>query len=99
MSQHASTAFLRTAVLERRFTRFRKTFTRDLTLTAKYNDALGDGDDDSDSEAAGWRTDELSSDGPNENKSSNPGIGRGGQVSSKDTWRVIRETRGNAIMT
>lgn len=42
----ASSAFLR-AVCDRRFTRFRKLFTINLTLTAKYNDDLGEGDDDS----------------------------------------------------
>jgi hypothetical protein len=79
----ASSAFLR-AVCERRFARFRKAFTRDLTLTAKYNDDVGEGDDDN-----GWRTDDLSSGGPNENKLSDTGISRGGVVGSKDTWSMV----------
>lgn len=88
----ASSAFLR-AVCERRFARSRKAFTRDLTLTAKYNDDVGVGDDDN-----GWRTDDLSSGGPNENKLADTGMSRGGE-GSKDTWSMICDALGCAIMT
>lgn len=88
----ASSACLR-VVCERRLTRFRKTFTRDLTLTAKYNDDFGEGDDDS-----GWRTDDLSSDEPNENKLSDTGKRRGGVLGSKDTWSVVCEALDCAMM-
>lgn len=80
----ASSALLR-AVCERRSTRFRKAFTKDLILTAKYNDDFGDCDDDD----SGWRTDDLSSGGPNENKLSDTGMSRGGVVVSKDTWSMF----------
>lgn len=88
----ASSAFPR-PVCERRFTRFRKAFTRDLTLTAKYNDDVGEGDDDS-----GWRTDDLSSGGPNENKLTDAGMSRGGSVRSKDTWSNVCDAMGCAMM-
>jgi hypothetical protein len=88
----ASSAFPR-PVCERRFTRFRKAFTRDLTLTAKYNDDVGEGDDDS-----GWRTDDLSSGGPNENKLTDAGMSRGGSLGSKDTWSNVCDAMGCAIM-
>ena len=88
----ASSALLR-AVCERRFARFRKAFTRDLTLTAKYNDDVDEGDDDD----SGWRTDDLSSDGPNEDRRSDTGMSRGG-VGSKDTWSMVCDALGCAMM-
>jgi hypothetical protein len=87
-----SSALLR-AACERRFARFRNEFTRDLTLTAKYNEDVGEGDDDS-----GWRTDDLSSGGPNENKLSDTGMSRGGVVGSKDTWSMVCDAMGCAMM-
>lgn len=56
------------AVWERRLTRFRNRLTRDVTLTAKYNEDLGDGDGDDDDVASGRVTDDLSSGMPNENE-------------------------------
>ena len=89
----ASSALLR-VVCERRSTRFRNAFTRDLILTAKYNDDFGDRDDDD----SGWRTDDLSSGGPNENKLTDAGMSRGGSVRSKDTWSNVCDAMGCAIM-
>jgi hypothetical protein len=88
---NASSPFLR-AVCERRFTRFRKAFTSDLTFTAKYSDDFGEDDDDS-----GRRTDDLSSDGPNENEVSETGMRQGGVLGSKGSRSVVCE--GCAIMT
>ena len=52
-------------------TRFRNRLTSDVTLTAKYNEDLGDGDDEDDDDddvASGRVTDDLSSGVPNENE-------------------------------
>ena len=84
----ASSALLR-VVCERRSTRFRNAFTRDLILTAKYNDDFDD---------SGWRTEDLSSGEPNENKLSDTGMSRSGVVGSKDTWRMVCEL-GCAMVT
>lgn len=89
----ASSALLR-VVCERRSTRFRKAFTRDLILTAKYNDDFGDRDNDS-----GWRTDDLSSGEPNENRLSDTGMSRGGVLGSKDTWSMVCDALGCAMVT
>jgi hypothetical protein len=86
----ALSAFRRT-VCERRLARFRKAFTRDLTLTAKYNDDPSEGDDDSDDLVVGRRADDLSSGGPNENKLSDTDMRAGGVVGAKDTSRMVCE--------
>lgn len=94
----SSDFFLLRAFCERRLTRFRNKLTKDLTLTARYNDDLGDDDDDNDEGkgevASGRGTDDLTSAGPNENEESD-GIKRGG---SKDTWNAVCEARGCAIV-
>lgn len=70
--------------------------TSDLTLTAKYNDEFGEGDDDNVVVAGGRGTDALTSDRSNESEVSDTGsIRQGGVPGSKDTRRAA----GSAIIT